>query len=265
MNILLHEWKMIRRSTLIWTCSMIAVMALYMSVFPSLAKDAEQFKELFSAYPESVRDALGVSLDSITSLLGFYSFVFGFVLLVAALQAMNLGVGMLSRETREKTADFLLTKPISRAQIVTAKLIAGFLSLIVTNVVYLAATSTLIYYVKDSSFEWSVFLLISISAWFVQLIFMSLGMIISVLSAKIKSVISVSLSTVFGFYAIGMLGSILGDTAIRYLTPFKYFDTAYILSHAAYEMSFVIWSIVFVVTSVCGSYLVYAKKDIHAV
>jgi len=265
MNLFLHEWKMIRRSTWIWACSLIAVLALYLSIFPALAQDAEQFKELFASYPESLRDALGMSLDSIATLLGFYSFIFGFVVLVAAIQAMNLGVGLLSREAREKTADFLLTKPVKRTHIVTAKLTAAILSLIVTNAVYLAAASLMAYYVNESSFRWHAFLMISITALFVQLIFMSLGMIVSLMAAKIKSVIPISLGTVFSFYAIGMLGSVLGDKAIRYITPFKYFDSAYIVAHSAYETSFVILSFVIVVASICGSYFVYANKDIHAV
>ena len=265
MNMFLHEWKMIRRSTLIWACSLIGVMALYLSIFPSLSQDAEQFKEVFATYPESFREAIGVSLDSISSLLGFYSFIFGFVVLVATIQAMNLGLGMLSREVRDKTADFLLTKPVTRTQIVTSKLTAGLLSLIVTNIVYMAAASLMAFYVREGSFQWDVFFMISITALFVQLIFMSLGMIISVLAAKIKSVIPISLGTVFGFYAIGMLGSILGDKAIRYITPFKYFDTAYIIAHSAYEVSFVILSIVIIIATVSASYYVYVKKDIHAV
>ncbi|WP_438350267.1 ABC transporter permease subunit [Paenibacillus sp. FA6] len=261
----LHEWQMIRRSTLIWACSMIGVMALYLSIFPSLSQDAEQFRELFATYPESFREAIGVSLDSIASLIGFYSFVFGFVVLVAAIQAMNLGLGMLSREVRDKTADFLLTKPVTRTQIITAKLTAGVLSLLVSNAVYVAAASLMAFSVREASFQWHVFFMISITALFVQLIFMSLGMVVSVFAAKIKSVISISLGTVFGFYAIGMLGSVIGDKAIRYITPFKYFDTAYIIAHSAYEVSFVILSIVIIIATVCTSYYVYAKKDIHAV
>lgn len=265
MNMFRYEWKMIRRSTWIWTCSLIAVIALYLSLFPAMAEDAEQFKELFASYPEPVRVALGMSLDSIASLLGFYSFIFGFIVLIAAIQAMNLGAHMLSRETREKTADFLLTKPVKRVHIVTAKLLAAVLALIVTNIIYAAAASLMSLYVKDASFAWQPFLMISATALFVQLVFLSLGMIVSALARKIKSVIAVSLGIVFGLYALGMLGSALGEKAVRYLTPFKFFDAAYIVLHSAYEASFIIWSAVIIAAAISGSYYVYAKKDIHAV
>ncbi|MHA0856082.1 ABC transporter permease subunit [Paenibacillus sp. CMAA1364] len=265
MNMLMHEWRMIRRSTLIWVCSLIGVMLLYLSIFPALSQDAEQFKALFASYPESLRDALGMSLDSIASLIGFYSFVFGFVVLIAAIQAMNLGLGMLSRETRDKTADFLLTKPVTRHQVMTAKLCAGLLSLLVTNFVYMGATSLIILYMQESFFPWKAFFMISITALFVQLIFMSLGMVVSVSLSKMRSVISISLGTVFGLYVLGMLGTVLGETVIRYITPFKYFDTAYIIAHSTYELSFVVVSLVIIIGTVSASYYMYATKDIHAV
>jgi ABC-2 type transport system permease protein len=95
--------------------------------------------------------------------------------------------------------------------------------------------------------------------------FLALGVVVSVVAGKIKSVISISLSTVFGFFIVSMLGSVIGDKAVRYISPFKYFDLVYIVKNAAYETSFIIIGLLFVITSIAASYLIYVKKDIHAV
>ena len=71
-------------------------------------------KKYLKDYPEPVRKALGLSVDSISSILGFYSYIFLYITLCGAIQAMNLGTSIISKEVSEKTADFLLTKPVTR-------------------------------------------------------------------------------------------------------------------------------------------------------
>ncbi len=71
----------------------------------------------------------------LATVLGFYSFVFMFVQLCLAIQASNYGFGLVSIEESELTADFLLSKPVSRAQVLTSKLLAALTSLTITNLV----------------------------------------------------------------------------------------------------------------------------------
>src|SRR5881392_3004815 len=117
MNIFLHEVKIYRKSTIIWTVSLILVVGFFMALYPAIANDAEQFNKLLEGYPPAVRKAVGVSIDSITSLLGFYSYVFMYIVLCGSIQAMNLGISIISKEVQEKTADFLFTKPVTRTAI----------------------------------------------------------------------------------------------------------------------------------------------------
>ncbi len=264
MNIFLHELKAYRKSIIIWAGSMAALSALFIFIFSSAAGDFEAVKNIMENVPEALRKVLSIYVDSISTLEGFYSFVFVYIVLCGAIQAMNLGTSIVSKEIREKTADFLLTKPVDRKTILTAKLLAALFSLIITNIIYLLISVSMTATVK-SEFSMKIFLMISLTLFFVQLMFMALGVMVSVIAGKIKSVISISLSTVFGFFIISALGSVLGDEAVRYITPFKYFDTAYIIKNAAYETSFVIIEIIFIIAAIAASYLVYTKKDIHAV
>lgn len=264
MNMFLHELKAYRKSIIIWACSMAALAVMYIFIFSGMASEIENFKSMLNSLPEVVKKLLSLYVDSISTLEGFYSFVFSYVVLCGAIQAMNLGVSIVSKEVREKTADFLLTKPVSRKQILTSKLLAALASLAITNVLYLVITILSTLTVK-SEFSMKIFLMISATLPFVQLMFVSLGVIISVLAGKIKSVISISLSTVFGFFIVGALGSVIGDKAARYLSPFKYFDLEYVVKNAAYETSFIVVGVIFIIVSISASYLVYVKKDIHAV
>lgn len=265
MNMFLHELAAYRKSTIIWTCSLITLVVLFLAMFPAFSKEAEAFKEIMKGFPEPVRKAMGFSVDSMSSILGFYSYMFLYTTLCGAIQAMNLGTSIISKESREKTADFLLTKPVTRRSIMTSKLMAALSCLVITNVAYLVVTSIMVSVVSTKEYSYKIFFMISITLFFVQLMFLALGIIISVVMPRIKSVLPISLGTVFTFFIIGMFAATSGDDAMRYITPFKYFSTNYIMKNSAYEVSFIIIEIGFIVSAITASYFVYSKKDIHAV
>src|SRR5665647_474112 len=124
MNMYIHELKVYRKSTIVWTLSLIAIVILFMSIFPAFAKDVAVFQKYVDSLPKTLIAALGIaSLD--LSVLGFYSVIFIYIMLCSSIQAMNIGLSIVSNEERGKTADFLLSKPITRQQIITSKLLAA--------------------------------------------------------------------------------------------------------------------------------------------
>lgn len=265
MNIYLHELRAYRKSTITWACSLIAVIVLFLSLFPSVSKDFADFSSILEGYPEGVRKALGIEIETFGTLLGFYMYIFMYITLCGAIQAMVLGTSILSKEVREKTADFLLTKPVTRTKILTSKLLAAVTSLVMTCVIYVLAAYLMALQVKTVDFDVNIFLLISFTLLFIQLMFLAIGFIVSVVFSKIKAVLSVSLGTVFAFFVIGMIVSVDGEGAKRYFSPFKYFNGKYMLAHASYEMSYVLAGIAIIVISIAASYFIYTKKDVHAV
>lgn len=266
MNMYLQELKSLRKSAILWTCVMIALAAIFLSVYPSMANDALDFKKLLGNYPPTVRAMLGINLDLITSVLGFYSMVFSFIVLCGAIQAMNIGVSILSKESRERTADFLLVKPVSRSLIVSSKLLAAFTIILATDVVFYAATLILANTVTTADYSSKLFFLINLTIFFIQLIFLAVGMAVSVFFTKLKNVLPISLGVVVGLYMIGaLIATGKDDDPARFISPFQYFDNTYIIQNAAYETPYLIAGAVIVVVAVAVSYLVYMRKDIHAV
>lgn len=264
MNVYLHECRAYRKTTLIWTLSLVGIMVLFMSMFPTIAKDIEDYKKVLDGFPDAMKQALGLQVDTFGSVLGFYSYVFVYISLCGAIQAMNFGTAIVSKEVREKTADFLLTKPITRKTILTAKVLAAFTSILFTSIVYLVASWLMVAAVATDEYSTKAFLLISISLFLLQVIFLAIGIFLSVYLPKIKSVLSVSLGTVFAFFIIGMLSS-SGDEYKRYLSPFKYFDSYYMIEHTRYEGAFLIVGLGIVAVAIIASYIYYTKKDIHSV
>jgi ABC-2 type transport system permease protein len=185
--------------------------------------------------------------------------------LFGAIMAMILGISLINKETLEKTADFLLTRPITRNQILMEKISAALIIIVMTNLIILLVSSVTAQMVATSSFHLGQFIMITISLFFVQIIFFTMGLAISMVSKKIKSHLSISLGVVFGFYALAAFGNTTKDEPLRYLTPLKYFDPYNIIETNHYELSFGLVSIflVLILTSTC--FYIFNKKDIHTV
>lgn len=264
MNIFLRELKTYRKSTAIWIVSLSLLAIVFLLMFPIFTKDVETTKKLLENIPPAMASAVGLSIDGLFSIYGFMSWLLTFITVAGAVQAMNLGVGVLSKEETGKTADFLLTKPISRTRIVFYKLLAILCLIIITNIVFYAVAFATASAVTTASFSLTTFLLIILKLVLIQIIFLALGFLLSVLISKIKSSIAVSLPTVFAFFIIGTLGEVLNLESIRYISPFKFFDSSYIINHNAYELKFLIVEFLFVSIAITLAYFLYIKKDIKA-
>src|SRR5689334_9323162 len=109
MNVYFRELKAYRKSTIIWALSLSAIVVLFMGIYPSFTKDVAASKQALASLPEAVRNALNLSLSNFFTIFGFFGYLLNFVLLAGAIQAINLGTGIVSKEDTGKTADFLLS------------------------------------------------------------------------------------------------------------------------------------------------------------
>lgn len=265
MNIFKFELKAYHRFTITWTLSLSVLCILMLSIFPTYAQNAKVMEEILQGFPVEIRQAIGLSVQNITTLLGFFSFVFSYIVLCGAVQGMNLGLSIFAKEFSQKTADFLLTKPVARHVTMTAKILAVLTSLIITNIIVTLVVAITCNLVTQTDYKLTHLLLICSSLLFVQVIFMAFGVLIAVIVPKIKAILSVSMGVVFSFFLISMLAATFEDEFLRYLSPFSYINNGYIIEHSSYEWSFIATGIIAIIMSLLISYRLYTKKDIHTV
>jgi ABC-2 type transport system permease protein len=236
----------------------------YMSLFTAFSHDIAASMKILQGFPPTVRALLGIRIESFFTVLGFFGYMLTYLWLVGGIQAMNLGTGILSKEVSGKTADFLLSKPISRFKVLLSKLLAALTIILVTNIVFIAVSYFSAEVFKTKDFDIKIFMLTCLTMLFIQLFFLAVGLLISVLVPKIKSVLAYTLPIVFGFFIIGMLDTVIGAENARYLTPFKYFDVGYISAHTNYEWRYLMTEAVVVVVCLVAAFVIYMRKDIQA-
>ncbi len=193
-TIYLHEFRARFRSVIIWSVSVAAIIFLFFSIFPGFAAQADLVNSLFSKFPPALLEAFGMQNTDLSTVLGFYSFIFVFVQLCLAIQAGNYGFGLVSIEETELTADFLLSKPVSRAQVMTSKLLAALTSLTITNlVVWVVSFISSGAFNGGRAYDTGTLVLLLVSIIIFQLFFLAVGLVISLLVKRVRSVTPYSL------------------------------------------------------------------------
>jgi ABC-2 type transport system permease protein len=266
MNIFRHELKMHLRSTITWSVAVAALILIFVSVFSSFSQDAALLNEMMANFPEALLTAFGMNGVNLATILGYFGLVFLFAQICLAIQAASYGFSLVSIEEREWTADFLLTKPVGRSQILTSKLLAALVALIITNVVvWISSFGFITLFKGDSTYETKPLVLLLLSIVVFQLFFLTVGLVISLLVKRIRSVTPYAMGLGFGMYVLSVFGDMLGESTLEKITPFKHFDPNYILQHGAYDVPLVLISVAVIVISLVGSYALYTRRDIPAV
>jgi ABC-2 type transport system permease protein len=265
-TIYLHEFRTRLKSVIIWSLSIAAMIFIFYSIFPAFADQAAALNEALSKFPPALLAAFGMGRVDMSTILGFFSFIFLFAQVCLAIQAGNYGFGLVSIEETELTADFLVSKPVSRVQIMTSKLLAAFTGLTITNLVVWAITFLSIHLFKGSrTYDPGTLALLLASIAIFQLFFLSVGLVISLLVRRVRSVTPYSLGLGFGMYILAAFSGFEGISNLELITAFKHFDPNYIIQHGAYDTPLVLLNITVTLVSLAASYWLYFRRDIHAV
>lgn len=265
MNMYWHELRRLRLQTIVWMSALSLVSLMFVSLYPAFSNDMAVSQQLLSNFPPMVREMLGLSMSAFTTFLGFYSFTLIDIMLVGAAQGMGLGLGVMVREQQSKTTDFLLTKPITRTKVFVTKLAAILTVLAATFVVYCLVVCLLAGLFGVGSFDNAKFMVVNASFLAIQLWFMTLGIAVSQLARRVRSVVTYTLGAVFGLFAVGLVGTIIGDEKFRYFSPFKYMDYLTYITEGSIDGKYWLVGGVVALGMLATGYVLYVRRDKKAV
>jgi len=249
-----------------WSLGLIALIVIFFNMFTVFADQAELLNSMMSNFPPELRSAFGIDKIDLATVLGFYSFIFIFVQLCVAIQAANYGFGLVSIEESEFTADFLLSKPVSRYQVLNSKLFAALSSLLLTDlVIWLSTFIAIVLFRGDRPYDAGTLVLILFSIVIFQLCFLSVGLVISLLVRRVRNVTPYALGLGFGTYVLNAFSGVIGDVKLELLTPFKHFDPSYIIDNGALDTPLVLLNLAVSLLSLALSYWLYTRRDIPMV
>lgn len=250
----------------IWTALM-CLMFIYMAaLYPTMMEQSEAMQKMMEGFPEGLLKAFNFDLMSdfkdITNFFASEPFVLW--LLCGSIFAMLLSSGILSKEESDKTIEFLLSKPVTRNNIITQKLLNALFYILSFNIIPCIITFVAFGIIEKQEFSRYEMLLLFIAAMLVQLTFAAVGFLISVFIKKTKNALPLSIGVVLGTYILNVFAGMTDKTELlKYLTPFKYAEARDILQNSSMSGVYLIIISTVIIASIALSYVFYNRKDIR--
>ncbi len=264
-NVYLHELRRRIRSALYWGLGIIALHLLYMSIYPSFAEQAEQLRAMLGNFPPELLKAFGMDRVDFAQVLGYYSMVFLLTQIFLAIQASGYGVGLVSIEEGERTADFLLTMPVSRLHVLNSKLLAALTAMLITQgVLWVSAFGSIVLFHGSHPYDAGLLALILSSAVFFQVFFLGVGLALSQVVRLVRTTTPYALGLGLGMYVLSAFSDIAGEVKLEWVTPFKYFDATYIVRHHGYDTRLLWLDVAVTAVALAFGYWRYLRRDIPA-
>ena len=261
MTIVKHELRQGKVSFLIWTASIGFLLAVCIFLFPEMKGEMDGMSELFSSMG-SFTAAFGMDRLNFGTLIGYYAIECGNVLgLGGAFFAALSAVGILSKEEKDRTAEFLLTHPVSRVRIITEKFVAVLIQITTMSlIIYALSVGSMA--VIGENIPWKEMSLLHLAYYILQI---ELAGICFGISAFIgKGSVGIGLGIAVIMYFLNLIANIAEVAEfLKYITPFGYCDGADIVANGSLNGSLVVIGITIGMIGVIIAYMKYVKKDIQ--
>ena len=265
-NLFLMEIKRNSLSLIIWMTIITLLISITMSFYGTFMENQSKIAGMLTIVPKGALQFKGISnFSDLLSVLGFYAANnVIYMMVLGSIFSIVLSSNILLKEEYNKTAEYLLTRPITRSEIFKSKLAVICLNVFFLNFITSLAGFISIELVKKGVFSIGAFLILSAYTLLLNCLFASVGLFLSTLIKRAKPITTFSIGIVLIMYFIYTLSKITESASkIGYLSPFRFarvdaFNPDYSLDiwHLAYFIG-----ISLLLTGI--SYRIYMRKDIY--
>lgn len=261
MTLIKHELKQGWKSLLIWTISIGFFVAICVFMYPEMESEMEGVNDMFSSMG-SFTAAFGMDRLNFGTLIGFYAVECGNILGIGgAFFAALLGISALAKEEKERTAEFLLTHPVSRVRIITEKLASVMLQILIMNIVILLLSIISMAAIGEE-IPWNEICLLHLSYFLVQIELAGICFGISAFMRHGGLGIGLGIATVM--YFLNIIANISENAEfLKYITPFGYAEGADLIADMSLDAGKVIFGMTLFLIGIIFSYVKYSHKDIY--
>ncbi|RLQ93772.1 ABC transporter permease subunit [Falsibacillus albus] len=264
MNVFWREMKFQRKSLIIWCIGMIAMIVAGMGKYAGLSSSGQSMNDLMAQMPKSLQVLMGIGSFDISTASGYYGgLLFLYLLLIGTIHAAMLGATILSKEERDKTAEFLFVKPISRSKIIATKLLAALMNVIILTLVTWLTCLVIVGRYSDGVAVGTDISMTIAGMFILQLLFLTIGASIAAVTKRPNKAASVSTGVLLLTFILSFAID-LNDQLdfLKYITPFKYFEAKHVMHGGGLDAGFVILTFSMIFLLLMITFIFYRKRDL---
>lgn len=264
-TIFLSTIKDRRISLAIYSLAGIALLWVYVMLFPSVQAQAEVFSELMKSYPEGLLRAFGIedgfTLSTLESFLAVRHFNFIWPIIVIFL-LVPLAAGGIAGEVERGTSEIMLARPVSRKNIFLGRYLAGVFTLVVFTVFSIFSIVPLSEF-HGVDYAMKGYVSVSIVGFLFGITVFSIAMLFSAISSERSRVYMATGGMLITMYVLNIISALKDDLgSLKYLSFFHYYDPVQALVHNSIGGVAVLVFIVISVACAIAGAILFSKRDI---
>lgn len=237
----------------------IVMVAAYDSIGAELDLD-----ELLEHYPDIIMEFFGGSIESFGDFGGFFTLEYVtwvWFLIIPAYLAMVCS-GLIAGEIENKTADTLLSYPISRRRVLLEKYAGVIVMVALVNFMgFLSSYAGIAMYGIDYSIKWIGIVMIQATPFL--LVWTAVFTFLSVLISDAKKASTYSIVLVFVAYFVDVLSRIWSEVSfLGRLSPMHYFDPGLVMSKKIVGWGDTALLMIVACVIIAAALYVFDRKDI---
>ena len=260
MTLFLHELRSNKTALIIWSAAISFMLGVCILIYPEMSSQMNDISNMFSEMG-AFSSAFGMDSLNFGEFMGYFAVECGNALgLGGALFAAVVGASALAKEEKGRTAEFLLTHPISRRKIVTEKLISAIVQVFFLNAAVIAVTALGILVTGVEADAATVTLIFSA---YLVLQLEVLAVTFGLSAFMRKGEIGAGLGFVFASYFLNIVSNLTEKVEfLKFFTPFGYTDGSYIVPEKSLQLKYIAVGVVITLLGILAAYWKYNKKDI---
>ncbi|HEX5744112.1 MAG TPA: ABC transporter permease subunit [Candidatus Saccharimonadales bacterium] len=252
-----------RWSTFWWSLAVFGFIWLTLAVYPSFKDAGSALEKSFQNLPDAALALFGGSADFFSPVGYLNSQIFFLLLpLILTMLAVALGASLIAREEQDTTLETLLARPISRNNLLTAKIIAGTVVLAIVSLVGLLTTVVGARIYDLEAVPSSAVALASFNSFLLAYATGAIAFVLAATGRARSAAIGIGAFIGLGGYVIDSLaGTVHWLAGPSKAFPFHYFQSEAILRQT-YDWSNALFFVA--ILSVCGvfSYVAFRRRDL---
>ncbi|MCL1847261.1 MAG: ABC transporter permease [Coriobacteriia bacterium] len=227
----LNEIRRIRFGLLIWSLIVALIVGLGIMEYPMLKDYLGTMVNALSMIPKMGQLVFGVYDVDLFEPIGYYVVMYYWTCLVVFTHAVYTGASIVSKESRDKTAEFLFTKPCKRNTIIWAKICAALVNITVVGLVALLVSLVSMIVITSDPTTYLQVLVSGLGMYLTQCVLAALGLLISALLKTYRSTVMVAVAVLLASYCLMFFVQYTQMPQFNFISPLAFFQVSDVVAN----------------------------------
>lgn len=261
MNIFQREQRAGRKAFVLWLAGLFVLCFVGIIKYQSYTA-SDSMAELVAAFPRIALAVMGIVGIDIGTLSGYTALLFYYILICAVVYAVHLGSGAVSRESIDKTYEFVFTKPCSRSRVLGLKLASAYFYLFLFCVFNGIFSRMAVAYLKTSEDINRQILLFSLSVFLIGAFFVALSAFFAAAAKQPeKGTLYGNLAFLYAFILSVLYNMLEKPGLLKLIAPFNYFSPSDLIA-GKFDPVYTAVTLLLAAVFLYGTFTVFQKKDL---